>query len=180
MPPSRATRGGERAVKIARLPSSGERAAPQIPFRWMPTLLYPSRLPLLAVYSPNRRAMDPKAGKWRWLVLAVTLGLSCSTFSIAGQNKAAESLKEVRTRADQGVAEAQFNLGSMYEHGEGVTQDYAEAARWYRKSGRPGSRRSTDHSRQHVRARPGSDARLRRSGPLVPQGRRPGSRFRAG
>src|ERR1017187_3210827 len=29
---------------------------------------------------------------------------------------------------------AQFNLGLMYANGEGVTQNYAEAARWYRKA----------------------------------------------
>ena len=34
--------------------------------------------------------------------------------------------------AAQGDAEAQSSLGSMYAKGEGVTQDDAEAVRWYR------------------------------------------------
>jgi uncharacterized protein len=35
---------------------------------------------------------------------------------------------------DQGDARAQYNLGSMYVRGEGVPEDYAEAARWYAKA----------------------------------------------
>ncbi|MEP6933430.1 MAG: SEL1-like repeat protein [Nitrospirota bacterium] len=34
--------------------------------------------------------------------------------------------------AEQGDAASQFNLGLMYDTGEGVTQDYQEAVRWYR------------------------------------------------
>ncbi len=34
--------------------------------------------------------------------------------------------------ADKGVAEAQINLGTMFENGQGVSQDFKEAVRWYR------------------------------------------------
>ena len=37
-------------------------------------------------------------------------------------------------RSEQGDATAQFNLGMLYENGEGLAQDYAEAVRWYRKA----------------------------------------------
>jgi len=37
-------------------------------------------------------------------------------------------------RAEQGDAEAQYLLGSMYHDGDGVPQDYKEAVRWYTKS----------------------------------------------
>ena len=37
-----------------------------------------------------------------------------------------------RQAAEQGHADAQFNLGNMYANGEGVPEDDAEAARWYR------------------------------------------------
>jgi transposase len=36
--------------------------------------------------------------------------------------------------AEQGNADAQFNLGVMYDNGEDVPQDHAEAARWYRRA----------------------------------------------
>ena len=38
----------------------------------------------------------------------------------------------LRVRAGAGDAEAQRNLGGMYRNGNGVPQDNAEAARWYR------------------------------------------------
>ena len=34
--------------------------------------------------------------------------------------------------AQQGHADAQFNLGEVYSNGEGAPQDYAEAESWYR------------------------------------------------
>ncbi len=45
----------------------------------------------------------------------------------------------MRTAADQGYANAQFNLGVMYEKGEGVTQDYKEAVKLYRKAADQGN-----------------------------------------
>ena len=36
--------------------------------------------------------------------------------------------------AEQGYAEAQYNLGYMYEQGRGVAQDYTQAVDWYRKA----------------------------------------------
>jgi TPR repeat protein len=40
------------------------------------------------------------------------------------------SLRELRIRADQNDAEAQFNLSSLYFKGQQVEQDYVEAAKW--------------------------------------------------
>jgi hypothetical protein len=40
--------------------------------------------------------------------------------------------------ADQGNAIAQFNLGRMYRTGQGVAQDYEQAAAWFRKAGEQG------------------------------------------
>ena len=43
-----------------------------------------------------------------------------------------------RRGAEQGDADAQFNLGVMYAEGEGVARDDAEARRWYRKAAEQG------------------------------------------
>ena len=40
--------------------------------------------------------------------------------------------------AEQGVAKAQFNLGTMYKSGRGVTQKYQEAVKWYRLAAEQG------------------------------------------
>ena len=43
----------------------------------------------------------------------------------------ATALKEWKPLAEQGLADAQYNLGLMYYRGSGVPQDYKEAVRWY-------------------------------------------------
>ena len=49
-----------------------------------------------------------------------------------------EAVRWIRKAADQGVADAEFNLGTIYEYGQGVQLEYAEAARWYRKAAEQG------------------------------------------
>ena len=41
------------------------------------------------------------------------------------------AFQEMLPLAEQGSARAQFNLGNKYNNGEGVTQDPAEAVKWY-------------------------------------------------
>lgn len=81
--------------------------------------------------------------KNRMAACLLMLGLLVSGTSFAGfdegltaYNKGdfATALKEWKPLADQGNAEAQFNLGVMYDNGQGVAQDYAQAVQWYRKS----------------------------------------------
>ena len=38
----------------------------------------------------------------------------------------------------QGDAEAQYELGTLYEKGQGVVQDYKQAFHWYKKSAEQG------------------------------------------
>ncbi len=47
-------------------------------------------------------------------------------------------MKWYRKAAEQGNAIAQFNLGVMYFHGQGVPQNYQEAMKWYRKAAEQG------------------------------------------
>jgi TPR repeat protein len=48
------------------------------------------------------------------------------------------ALQEWRPLAQQGEAAAQYNLGVMYERGEGVAKDEAEAVRWYTQAAAQG------------------------------------------
>ncbi len=50
----------------------------------------------------------------------------------------AEAEKWYRKAAEQGVASAQFNLGAMYDIGQGVKVDFNEAEKWYRKAAETG------------------------------------------
>ena len=45
------------------------------------------------------------------------------------------AFKEFRSLAGQDDSFAQFMLGYMYAHGEGLSQDYAEAAWWFVNGG---------------------------------------------
>jgi hypothetical protein len=84
--------------------------------------------------------------KVRWTVVAI----SCLTLICAGaiiwrfvhaqlnNRQLAKQAATYRIRAEQGDAESQFKLGSMYSRGKGVPQDYGEAVRWYRKSAEQG------------------------------------------
>ena len=83
------------------------------------------------------------------LCVAALLGVSCSAsqpkvpqqtdVSPLAQSQAPSSaVQHLRALAEQGNAEAQFNLGQLYEHGRGVPKDYAEALRWYRLAAEQG------------------------------------------
>ena len=50
----------------------------------------------------------------------------------------AAAVSELKPLAEQGNAEAQFNLGSLYYQGWGVPQDYKEAVKWLRKAAEQG------------------------------------------
>ena len=51
----------------------------------------------------------------------------------------AAAFRGFRAHAEQGNADAQFNLGLMYDNGQGVAQDYAQALRWYRLAAEQGN-----------------------------------------
>ena len=50
----------------------------------------------------------------------------------------AAAMSWFRKAAEQGHAEAQYNLGVMYEDGRGVPRDYTAAMSWFRKAAEQG------------------------------------------
>jgi TPR repeat protein len=54
-----------------------------------------------------------------------------------GKNYAA-ALQPCLSLAERGDARAQLSLGGMYYNGQGVRQDYTEAAKWTRKAAEQG------------------------------------------
>ena len=59
-------------------------------------------------------------------ILLLTVLLTSTTI-------AAATFDETMAAAKQGDADAQFNLGVKYDNGEGVTENDAEAVKWYRE-----------------------------------------------
>ena len=67
--------------------------------------------------------------------LMVSLAANVGTGNIVGVPKdAAEAVKWYRAAAEQGYAQAQYNLGVCYYNGEGVKRDRQEAKKWLRKA----------------------------------------------
>ncbi len=50
----------------------------------------------------------------------------------------ATALREFRPLAEQGVAEAQYSLGVLYDNGDGVPQDYGQSRHWWEKAATQG------------------------------------------
>ena len=73
---------------------------------------------------------------WRWIVLGsgVLLLLSSVFFCVYHQLDPI-----VLLRAELGSSDAQYNLGLCYAKGRGVSKDYAEAVKWYRKAAEQGN-----------------------------------------
>ena len=57
-------------------------------------------------------------------------------YYVSGNYEAA--VKHLTILAEQGHADAQYNLGVMYDNGRGVPQDYVKAAKWYRLAAEQG------------------------------------------
>ena len=79
------------------------------------------------------------------LCAGFTLGLTAPAWAGFDEGLAAyqrgdyaTAVREWRPLAEQGVADAQYNLGVMYGEGLGVPQDYAKAVGWWRKAAEQG------------------------------------------
>jgi TPR repeat protein len=76
------------------------------------------------------------------LVIIVSLGTAgavCAQdvdkgLSAAQSGDFATALKEWTVLAEQGDADAQYNLGFMYDTGQGVVQNDKKAVKWWRKA----------------------------------------------
>jgi TPR repeat protein len=70
------------------------------------------------------------------MISSVAAAMAADTLedAVAAYRRAdyATALRVYRSMADQGLAIAQFNVGLMYDNGQGVTKDEIQAMKWYR------------------------------------------------
>jgi TPR repeat protein len=64
------------------------------------------------------------------------LNINCKTQYSLGNYK--EAYKLCSLSAEQGHTGARYNLGNMYDFGDGVTQDYKQAVKWYKLAAEQG------------------------------------------
>lgn len=65
------------------------------------------------------------------------IGLFLAVFILAfpvGRAAFSADLSPILQQAARGDAGAQYNLGIIYQTGQGVAQDYVQAATWYQKA----------------------------------------------
>ena len=76
--------------------------------------------------------------KRRWVIVAISsivlIGAGTLVQTARKNRQLAKDATAFGMRAEQGDAEAQFKLGSIYSKGKGVPKDFVEAVRWYRKA----------------------------------------------
>jgi len=77
----------------------------------------------------------------RLIVVAIAT-VSFSTPITAQQEPTSQEVADIRVRAEQGEAEAQYQLGKMYEVGRGIAVNLAEAVAWYRRAADQGDMRA--------------------------------------
>ena len=67
-------------------------------------------------------------------ISGLLVGLRTYEKYAAERKKLSNVANETRVKADQGDAAAQYKLARFYYQGKGVSKDYSEAFRWYRKA----------------------------------------------
>jgi TPR repeat protein len=73
-----------------------------------------------------------------WPTVPPVSAAAVSLSGAAAGNNDAETLDALRREAESGNAEAEFQLGTVYDLGHVVKQDFAQAAMWYRKAAAQG------------------------------------------
>ena len=92
-----------------------------------------STLPAPDAHRPRKRFI--------WLAIPFAIILAVASWwwwHDSSQYWASLPLETLRAKAKNGVAEAQFALANKYDIGDGVEQDHAEAAKWFRKAAEQG------------------------------------------
>ena len=76
---------------------------------------------------------NPRSRKLAFLLIALVVlaGFQPGTAK-------AQDLEQLRKAAEQGDTRAQYNLGHMYDEGEGVPENDREAVKWFRKAAEQG------------------------------------------
>ncbi len=67
-------------------------------------------------------------------IALTTLLAICLCLPLMGADKEKPLPKDLKVLAEKGDAQAQYNLGVMYERGDGVPRDFKKAVKWFRKA----------------------------------------------
>ena len=102
-------------------------------FRWITTLH--SLGPHLVLAQPNKMILDPVLYR---IKPDNKSEASPSDTAISSGSPNIDDIDEIKKKATQGDARAQSILGVLYDSGNGVEQDHAKAAKWFRLAAKQG------------------------------------------
>lgn len=112
---------------------------------------FPPAMTMLALCYLNGRGIhtDKSEGEY-WCSAAAERGdpLAMLAMSRHFSDNEATSFQWLRKAAAQGLPEAMFRLGELYEKGTGVLKSEAEAVTWYRRGAEKGSEKSKEALRR--------------------------------
>jgi TPR repeat protein len=101
------------------------------------------------MYDNGRGVTQDDKTAMKWYTLAAEQGVADAQKKVeevekrieAAEEKIAEQneLRKLQTHAKQGNADAQYNLGVMYDNGEGVPQDDETAMKWFGLAAKQGN-----------------------------------------
>jgi hypothetical protein len=129
-----------------RFESSRPSPAAKVPFQ-PPSDVPQSGQEPMATQEPQSEASLRKSGDWPRVAisLASQMALSGAQRMLAMKTRQAlsgaertDAITQYRKAAEQGDAEAQYNLGEAYYEGDGGSQDYAQAVMWWLKAAEQG------------------------------------------
>lgn len=69
--------------------------------------------------------------KYAFLVNFVLICIPYHSFAVDTNQPSIAAIEQRAEAADQGYANAQYNLGVMYRDGQGVSQDYSQALKYF-------------------------------------------------
>ena len=79
-----------------------------------------------------------------WLVCLAAAMLVFSFCGYGVEKNYSEAVKWYRKAAEQGDADAQFNLGACYFLGNGVEKNDSEAVKWWRRAAEQGNAKAQE------------------------------------
>lgn len=106
------------------------------PLHWAETKGHRDVVDLLLAKGADANARDNKGRTALQMAMGITPEKQKSA-AVAQDSE--ETLKRCRMAAEQGDANAQFNLGYRYANGEGVAPDREQAVNWYRSAADQGN-----------------------------------------
>ena len=95
----------------------------------------------MTISSSVRRSSSAVSRKMISLFAILLLGLFLCPAALRADTETdppMEDIEALKAKADQGDAEAQYDLARCYDNGAGVPEDEAEAVNWYRKAAAQG------------------------------------------